>query len=230
MQAIYQTLIQQIIDESMQQDDIRGILLVGSVARGDALPGTDLDLRFIVALGDRRETVPEVRQGILIESGFADMAQAQSQLVTNPMTVYGYLDGRILFDPEGLLVQLREQAIQRFEMYRYTKQERETTAHWLRSANLKIKVALAANDIRKAAFVATTTSWIILTGLWTVNDKPMPPNSSVWPHLKDLSKVPQDIEKVLQNLFCGETLVRVRTALDLIHWMMPFLETNTDLT
>jgi len=225
MQPIYQTLLQHIVDEAMHQKDILGILLIGSVARGDALPGADLDLRFILASGVSRKAEPEVRQGILIERGYADMAHAQSKLATNPMKIYNYLDGHILFDPEGLLAQLKEQAIQRFETYQYTKQERESIAYWLRSARLKMNVALAASDILKAAFVATTTSWEILVGLWAVNDKPMPPNSSVWFHFKDLSKVPSNTEGVLQRLFCGETLVRIHTAIDLIDWMLPYLDT-----
>lgn len=222
MQPIYQTLLEQTIEESIHLEDIRGILLIGSVARGDALPGADLDLHFIVALGVRRKAVPEVRQGILIERGYSDIAQAQAKLVTNPMTIYNYLDGRILFDPEGLLAQLKEQATQRFETYQYKKQERESIAYWLKSARLKMDVALAAGDILKAAFVATTTSWEILTGLWTVNDKPMPPNSSVWFHLKDLSNVPPYLEETLHRLFCGETLVRVHTAINLIDWILPY--------
>ena len=229
MQLIYQTLLQQIVDEAMCQKDILGILLIGSVARGDALPGADLDLRFIVAHGNSRKAEPEVRQGILIERGYADMAHAQSKLVTNPMKIYNYLDGQILFDPQYLLTRLKEQAIQRFETYQYTKQEREGIGCWLKSAQLKMNVALGANDILKAAFVATTTSWEILVGLWAVNNKPMPPNSSVWFHLKDLSKVPPELDAMLKCLFCGETLARVHAAINLIDWMLPYLGTYEEM-
>ena len=228
MQPIYQTLIQQIVDEAMYQKDILAVLLIGSVARGDALLGADLDLRFIVAPGVSRKAEPEVRQGILIERGYADMAQAQSKLATNPMKIYNYLDGHILFDPESLLAQLKEQALQLFKTYQYTKKEREGIAYWLKSARLKMNVALGAGDILKAAFVATTTSWEILVGLWAVNDKPMPPNSSVWFHLKDLSIVPHDLEETLKRLFCGETLTRVHTAMSLIDWILPYLDADAD--
>lgn len=227
MQPIYETLLQQIADEEMHQEHVLGILLIGSVARGDALPGADLDLRFIIAPGISRETKLEVRQGISIERGYADMAQAQSKLATNPMKIYNYLDGRILFDPEGLLTQLKEQAIQRFETYQYTQQEQASIAYWLKSARLKMNVALAADDILKAAFVATTTSWEILLGLWAANEKPMPPNSSVWFHLKDLSNMPHGLVTMLHSLFCGETHMRVHTAMNLIDWMLPYLDTES---
>ena len=227
MLPIYEVLLQQIVDEEIHQKDILGVLLIGSVARGDALPGADLDLRFMLALGVSRKAETEVHQGILIERSYADMAQAQSKLTTNPMKIYNYLDGRILFDPKGLLVQLKEQAIQRFETYQYTQQERESIAYWLKSARLKMNVALAAGDIRKAAFVATTTSWEILVGLWAANEKPMPPNSSVWFHLKDLSNAPHGLETMLHSLFCGETHMRVYTAINLIDWMLPYLDAES---
>lgn len=60
MQAIYRTLIQQIVDEPVHDENILGILLIGSVARGDALPGADLDMRFILAPGTTRKVEPEL--------------------------------------------------------------------------------------------------------------------------------------------------------------------------
>ena len=229
MQDIYQNLLHQIVDEAMHQKDILGILLMGSVARGDALPRSDLDLCFIVAPGSNRKTEPEFRQGILLECSYIDMVQAQAKLETNPMRIYAYLDGRILFDPQGLLIQLKEQAEKCFETYQYTQQEREGIAYWLQSALLKMNVAQNAEALLKAAFVATTTSWEILVGLWAVNNKPMPPNSSVWFHLKDLSNVPPDCEETLKRLFCEETHIRVHIAIDLIDWILPYLYVNRQI-
>lgn len=40
MQPIYQTLLQRIVDEAMRQEDVLGILFIGSVARGKALFNT----------------------------------------------------------------------------------------------------------------------------------------------------------------------------------------------
>ncbi|MBO0793483.1 MAG: nucleotidyltransferase domain-containing protein [Ktedonobacteraceae bacterium] len=220
---MYEALLQEIVDEARKQQDIIGILLTGSVARGDALPGTDLDLRFILTPGTSRNFQSELRQGIQIEQGYADVALAQSKLATNPMEVYPYLDGRILFDPVDVLQQLREQARERFETYRTPEQERHEIAHNFQSALLKMNVALQSDDLLKAAFVASTTSWITLVGLWAVNDKPMPPNSSVWAHLKDLSLTPPDVETLLKHYFCGEARQRVEIAINLTEWVLAHL-------
>jgi hypothetical protein len=106
------------------------------------------------------------------------------------------------------------------------QQERDKIAYWLKSARLKMTVAKRAGDLLKATFVASTTSWEVLVGLWAVNGKPMPPNSSVWVHLKDLPKRPPDVEAVLKHFFCGEAQQRVQTAIDLIDWILAHLNSG----
>ncbi len=223
---LYQALLQELVEEASQQEDLLGMLLTGSVARGDALPGSDLDVRYLLSPGKSQPFQSALRHGIMVERSYADLAQARSKLETNPMEVYAYLDGRILFDPVGALNQLSEQARISFETYQSSEKERREIAYWLMSARLKMTVALAAGDLLKAAFVASTNSWEVLMGVWAANDKPMPPNGSVWAHLKDLSKGPNEIERQMYLLFCGETQQRVQTAIDLIGWVLVHLQSN----
>lgn len=220
---MYEALLQEIVNETCQQADVLGVLLTGSVARGDALPGSDLDLRFILSPGHHQAFQSEVRQGILIERGFADPALAQSKLEANPMEVYAHLDGRILYDPAAILAQLRIQAQHLFDTYQVPEKEQRAIAYWLMSARLKMEAALAAHDLFKAAFIASTTSWKMLEGLWASNSKPMPPTGAVWVHLKDLSKGPTDMEALLQTLFIGETQERIQAALDVMGWVLAHL-------
>jgi len=188
------------------------------------LPGSDLDLRFILSPGHSRSFQSELRQGILVERGYADLTRARSKLETNPMEVYAYLDGQILYDPEAIVAQLRTQAQHSFETYQLPEKERHALAYWLMTARLKLQTALSAEDLLKAAFITSTTSWKILEGLWAANEKPMPPVGSVWAHLKDLSKGSSHVEEVLKLLFCGDTQQRIQTALDLIGWILAHLD------
>lgn len=100
---LYQILLQELVEEAYQQEDIVGILLTGSVARGDALPGADLDVRYLLPEGKSRPFQSELHHGIVVERSYTDLPRAQSKLEANPMEVYAYLDGRILFDPMGML-------------------------------------------------------------------------------------------------------------------------------
>ncbi|GLV55370.1 DNA polymerase subunit beta [Dictyobacter sp. S3.2.2.5] len=217
---LYQTLQQEIVEEAHQQEEIIGVLLTGSVARGDAVEGTDLDLRFILKPGIKREFRSEVRQGVVVEQGYTDEASAQAKLKADAMQVYAYLDGRILYDPQGVLACLKEQAQQRFDGYRLPEQERVKIITWLESSRFKIQLALKAGQQVKAAFVSGTVSWQIIEGLWAANDRPLPPNSSIWPHLKDLTLGPPDVEEQLTQLFCSETPQRIQLTLNLLSWIL----------
>jgi len=220
MSLLYDGLLRDLVEEERRQDDIIGVLLTGSLARGDALPGTDIDLRLILADGLSRPSRSELCEGVLVERGYADVASAQETLATNAMHVYAYLDGRILHDPQGALGQLRKQAQDRFDTYRIPEQEKATIAFLLQCCRDKIRVATSGGDLLKAAFVTATSSWQIMTGLWAANNRPLPPNSSVRPHLGDLTQGPADVEALYSQLFLADTGQRIEVALELIDWTL----------
>jgi nucleotidyltransferase-like protein len=219
MPAGYEELLHKIVAEARGDDEIIGILLTGSMARGDALPGTDIDLRFILLDGASRPFDSGMRDGILVERGFADLEMAQAELRSNSMNIYAYLDGRVLHDPCGVLDSLKEQARCRFDEFEVSAEERASSAFLLGCARDKIRVALDGGDLLRAAFVAGTTSWGIMEGLWAANNRPLPPNSSIRPHLRDLSG-PVDVQAKYERLFLADTPERVRVALELLDWII----------
>lgn len=222
--ALYGCLLQDVVSEARGQRGLLGILLIGSFARGDALPGSDLDLRLYFAPGHTRRFAAEMSEGVLIERGSADVESARAKLATNPMEVYAYLDGRILYDPEGVIVQLVSEARALFAAYRTPEKERSESAYWLESVRIKVRAALNAGDMTRGAYLVSTASWPLITGLWAANDKPLPPNGSVWPHLKDLAKTPPGLEALLQGFFGEETWQRMLHALTLLDWIIESLK------
>lgn len=223
----HRTLLRGAVQEAMHDRDVIGLLLTGSLARGDALPGTDLDLVVILAAGCNRPFRREVEDGILVERTYVDPPSAAVQLDTHPMRVYGYLDGGILYDPERALERLRLLARRRVEAYRTPPAHRDETAFLLRCSRDKMRVALGGGALLKAAYVAGTTSWQIIEGLWAANDLPVPPNSSVPAHLRDLTKGPPEIEQRYRDLFLADASQRVQVALELIDWILIQLDGST---
>ena len=219
MPSLYDAELRDLVDDARRQEDIVGVLLTGSLARGDALPGTDIDLRFILTDGLSRPPRSVQRAGVMVDHGYADEATARSKLDTHPMNVYAYLDGRILYDPHGVLARLRGLAQQRFDDYRVPDEIRSAMAARLRYPLAKIRVAMSGGDLLKAAFVTGTCSWQIMEGLWAANNLPLPPNSSVRPHLRDLSG-PPDVESLYRHLFLADAEHRVRVALQLMDWIL----------
>ena len=195
----------EVIEEAQADGDVTGLLLAGSVARGDAGPSSDLDIYVLLRDGCARAFRSEVRQGLLVEYKSADFARAHSQIERSPMEVYAYLTGRVLRDEGNRLAELTAFAHQTFQSYKTPGEE------------------------LKAAFIVGTTSWKMLEGVWAVNDRPMPPSGGVKAHLADLTLQPPPEADWFARLFLGDTSARIETALDLIGWLAPLLgDSDTD--
>ena len=214
------------IVELDRDERVTGVLLAGSLARGDALPGSDVDLVVLVADGVPTEFRAERRDGTLIERSYQNEAVAREQLAAQPMRVYTCLDGRILRDDTGGLLRLTAQARGQLATYRTSPKEREDLAYWLRSAQDKIHAALAAGDVLRAAYWTSTTSWKLLEGLWAAHDRPMPPGGSVWAHLDDLRSLTPELVRHLHVLFLGEAAARSAAMVTLVDATLRLLETG----
>lgn len=204
-------------------DDVIGVLLQGSVARGDAHPGSDLDLFVLLRPGASRPFAAETVDGILVETHFADAAGARERMERAPMLAYGFVRGRVLFDPTGEVDRLMNHAAGVLAAYRPREDEVRGVAHWLRSARMKIAAALEAGDARRAAFVAGTTTWKILEGLWAVNARPVPPSGAVFAELPALDRGPADWNLVFDRLLLANAEERGRAAIEAIDWILPRL-------
>jgi len=221
---IHRLLLQQILDEADGDKEVIGVLLKGSVARGDAYPGSDLDVHVLLKDGCTRAFSSEERRGTLVECTYIDYPRARSKLERDPMHVYAYLDGRILYDPTGRLQELTDVARARFQTYRVSAKEKRKIAHWLKSAHIKIAAAQDAGDELRAAYVTGVTSWVILEGIWAVHEKPVPPCGAVWAHIQDLSPETPNIEAWLRRLFGEDASDRIQAAVEIIAWVVLILE------
>ena len=224
--ADHRRLLSELLSELDEDKRVTGVLLAGSLARGDALPGADVDLMVLVADDVPREFRAERRRGMLVERNYQNEAAAMEQLAAQPMRVYTYLDGRILRDDTGGLLRLAAQARGHYTTYRTPPKERQQIAYWLRSAQDKIQAALAAGDMLRAAYWTSTTSWKLLEGLWAAHDRPMPPGGSVWAHLDDLSGVTPELVRHLHFLFLGEAAARSAAMVTLVDATLRLLETG----
>ena len=155
---VHRRLLREAIDDARRDPDVIGIMLTGSLARGDAYPGSDLDVQILLRDGCSREFHAELRRGILVECSYADETRTRSKIEHDPMNVYSYLDGRILYDPGGRLEALVSAARARFDTYRVPAEEAHRIAHWLKSARIKIGAARDAGDELRAAYVAGTSA------------------------------------------------------------------------
>lgn len=201
-------------------ENVRGVLLTGSRARGDAPPGSDLDLLVLVDSLTGPSFCSEIIDGTLVEQHIRDIAGAKLRLLENPMELYSYLDGHTVYDPDGSLAELTKVAKDRFESYRTPVREKSAIFYWLKSVSLKLNAALATGNVQKLGYYTSINSWKVLEGLWAFDDKPMPPAGAAWAHLTDLRDVPTDLEASLRELFEGNTRRRAQVMLELTEWLL----------
>lgn len=216
----HKKLVQTIVAETLCTEKVNGFMLIGSVARGDAYPDSDLDFYILLENGQKKKFRSETREGIFVEYKYADVNQILVNFKNNPMELYSFLEGEILFDKSGDLKKLKGIAISEFENYRVSSDKVKGIFHWLHSSLIKIQSALKANDELKVSYIVHTSTWTLLDGIWAVNNKPIPPAGSVLKYIKTLSIVPVNFEDYINRLFLGDTKDRIKAAMELIEWVL----------
>ncbi|MBO1583107.1 nucleotidyltransferase domain-containing protein [Bacillus sp. XF8] len=216
----HKKLVRTILNDCSSKDEIIGLMLIGSVARGDAYPDSDLDLYILLENGQNKKFHSEIRDNILIEYKYADFNQIQLNFNNNPMELYSFLEGKILIDNKGFLKKLKEIAKNKYKNYCISENKIKGISHWLNSSLIKINAALKVNDELKASYIVNTSTWVMLEGIWALNNKPIPPAGSVLVHIKSLSKRLTNLDDLLNKVFLGNTSERIHSAIIIIEWVL----------
>ncbi|HGH7182087.1 DNA polymerase subunit beta [Bacillus cereus] len=222
----HKKLVQTIVAEIVSKDKVNGFMLIGSVARGDAYPESDLDFYILLEDGQKKKFYSEMREDILVEYKSADFNQIQLNFKNNPMELYSFLEGGILFDKSGELKKLKEIATYEFENYRVSSDKVKGISHWLHSSLIKIQSALKANDELKASYIVHTSTWTLVEGIWAMNNKPVPPAGSVLKYIQTLSNRPNHFDELINKVFLADTRERISSAIFLMEWVLMDLESK----
>ncbi|WP_353706610.1 nucleotidyltransferase domain-containing protein [Bacillus cereus group sp. MS39] len=216
----HKKIVPTIVAEILSINKINGCMLIGSVARGDAYPDSDLDFYILLEDGQNKKFHSETREEILVEYKYADVNQILENFKNNPMELYSFLEGEILFDKRDDLKKLKEIAAYEFENYHVSSDKIKGISHWLHSSLIKIQSALKAHDELKASYIVHTSTWTLLEGIWAINNKPTPPAGSVLRYIQVLPNKPIHLEALLHKLFLGDTKERIESAIMLMEWVL----------
>ena len=213
-------LLAAFVKQLKQDSGVSGVLLQGSVARGEHKTGSDLDLLVLLPPGDYRPFLSEVHDGILVEVHQGSAAHLKERLTKRPSLAYGIRDGKIQFDRTGELDELKLFATEILRDYSTPVQERESIRYWLYTSQIKLCAALDADDDANAGLLASTNTWKILEGLWAANDLPTPSGGSVLHYLKELRLKPPQFQESLIVLLTGTAKERAQVCSLIISWLL----------
>ena len=196
-----------------QNKNVKGVLLIGSVAYGMATDNSDLDL---IVISNENKFVSEYVDGILVEKHFGKYSILLKRLENNPVEVYKYLFSKIIFD-NGELNKLTAKAKEIYNSYCTPDKEKEEICYWLSATKIKLLSAINSNDEMKVSYLLSTNTWKVLEGVWTKNNKPMPPSSIAFVKNNELTCVPCD--NWFNKLLVGDNLSRANYMIDTIDWI-----------
>ncbi len=221
----HQAALQVVWENAIADGEIIGLLVCGSVARGDALPGSDLDVRLLLAPGaNARPFDARTLSGVWVERTYLTETAARDRMETRPMECFPYCEGRILHDSTGAVARLSALAQQQWENYTAPAEEKREWHNWLRATQRKITAAQNAGLTDKAAYLVTTGAWPILTGLFLAADRPLPPSGLVRLHLEDAAqRIDLPLETVYELWAAQTNEGRVNAALDVLALVLPRL-------
>jgi len=216
------------LDALRREPDVIAALLQGSVARGDAHPGSDLDL--LVVLADDRPSVfrHALVDGVRVEQHRVTVSRLYAKLRQRPGLAYGLVEARCLFDRAGVVPAMRDHARRVLASYAPDARERTRLAYWLWTAAEKVEAAHDAADWLRASLITATTVWPLIEALWATNDLPAPSVGAIPVHLAGLIRQPPGCCDTFGRLLLGDVPERAAAFVELSRWVAAALEAAPD--
>ena len=189
-----------------------------SVAVGTATEESDID---IIVLGKKEEFVSQLIDSVLVEIHYTSFESAINKLRTNPKEVYKYLDAKIEYD-SGNAQEIITYAENTFENYHVTQKEMNEIAYWLKSIKPKLEAAFSKQDLLLISYLVSVNTWKVLEAIWAVNQKPIPPASSLYRRYKELELIPS--QNWFEGLLIGDPEHRGQIMIESIDWILKRLQ------
>lgn len=211
----HRRVVAEMLAEAETRPEVAGVLLIGSLARGNPVPGSDVDMLLLVDDGHstERATRHEERHGVWVELHQRDVAWATAQMDRDPEWIYAYTEGRILHDPRGNLTRLVAVAHDRFAAYRTPPGEQARLAFLADRTRDKLCAALAAGDLDRAATIVGFGAGGIIRLLWAAYNRPIVGPTNIWYHLPNLTGFPPEMSHQARALLLGDATERTEAAI-----------------
>lgn len=207
----HRQVVAELLAEAQSRPEVVGVLLIGSLARGNPVPGSDVDVLLLLDDGQsvERPTQHDERQGVWVELHYRDMAWAVAQLDHTPEWLYSYTESRILHDPRGDLARLIAVAHDRLTAYRTPAVEKERLRFIVERQLEKLAAALAADDLERAATIVGFGAYAFLSFLCAAYDHPPVGPTNVWLQLPNVPGLPPELHQQARALILGTAPERV---------------------
>jgi hypothetical protein len=158
-------------------DNVIGVILVGSLARGNARPDSDIDLIVVHERGERsggRRAYGNIEVEFIARTAESWTEQFCPSAAGDESWGYAFLEGVILHDPRGIAAQLREQAGKSHAGYHVPGEIVEHFVSLWKHVLPKLRDVLRGGDNVEIGWSAAVMTHPVIQTLWAANDLPLP--------------------------------------------------------
>ena len=207
---LHEVVALRVANEIGRRTDVLAVMVGGSVARGDHVASSDVDL--VVVTSDDAQLATSERS--LVE-WIARTESAWLLRFDRPKTswLYAFLDVRIVMDT-GPAARLCTAAKSMLSTYRTSAAQRELLATWLWHGQAKLDRARANGDPAVKGFHAALFVETLLDGLYAVHDVPLPAGARLLEHIHRVPLTARE-RQLLDSILTGDTQRRFGAICDL---------------
>jgi len=178
------------------------LLVTGSVARDEYSENSDLDLLLVAK--EKQPFREELIDGIVVEVKTNTLDGFVLKMKDDPMNIYQWLDAKVIFDSDNVSERIINEAKNIYDTHTSAPKEISGTKKWLESAKIKIESTQQNNDELALGFNVSNILWQIVRGLYLLNNKPVPPNTTAFGRINKLENLPNNFDQQWKDLLTGD--------------------------
>ena len=225
---LHASVLSEVLSELRADPGVRGVMLAGSLARGTARADSDLDV-LVVGAGDMRGALWRSRKHRLPIDFLAHTATGwQNEFaparIGDESWGYAFLDGVVLYDPEGIVGRLTADAAEIHARYRVPASIKAHYAWLWNHVCPKMQAVLRRDDPTEIGWAAAAVTNDLVRTVWAVNDLPNPSLDlgTFQRHLGSLT-VPPDAPDRLAAILRASPREALQLQIELIAFLKPHL-------
>jgi len=225
---VHRRVLSEILADARADPDVRGLLLAGSLARGSARADSDIDV-LVVASGQTadaawRSAARPLPVDLLVRTASEWRARFAPDRVGDESWGYAFLDGVVLYDPEGIVRRLMSDAADIHERYRVPASVKDHYTRLWEHVRPKMLAVLSHGDPVEIGWASAAMINALLRTVWAANNLPNPSLDlgTVQRHLDDLA-IPAGAAAELRAILPAPPKESLQRQLDLIEVVLPHL-------
>lgn len=106
----YLSIAKRVAEELQANEEVIGCAVIGSTAREDVHPKSDIDLLVLVKGSGIYRWERRIVQGIAVNIALRSQDVLERMAREEPYTIWGLQEARVLYDPQGVLLSLKREA------------------------------------------------------------------------------------------------------------------------